>query len=29
LIGAISVDDLIESLVPEEWRDRVEASTGV
>ena len=29
LIGAISVDDLIESLVPEGWRDRVEASTGV
>ena len=29
LIGAISVDDVIESLVPEAWRNRVEASTGV
>jgi Mg/Co/Ni transporter MgtE len=29
LIGAISVDDLLEALVPEEWRNRVEASTGV
>ena len=29
LIGAISVDDLMEALVPEEWRNRVEASTGV
>ena len=29
LIGAISVDDLLELLVPEDWRQRVEASTGV
>ena len=29
LLGAISVDDLIESLVPEDWRARVEASSGV
>ena len=29
LIGAISVDDLMEVIVPEDWRDRVEASTGV
>jgi sporulation protein YlmC with PRC-barrel domain len=29
LIGAISVDDLLEALVPEDWRNRVEASTGV
>jgi CBS domain-containing protein/sporulation protein YlmC with PRC-barrel domain len=29
LIGAISVDDLMEALVPEEWRNRAEASTGV
>jgi hypothetical protein len=29
LIGAISVDDLMEALVPEDWRNRVEASTGV
>ena len=29
LIGAISSDDVIESLVPEDWRSRVEASTGV
>jgi Mg/Co/Ni transporter MgtE len=29
LIGAISVDDLLEALVPDEWRNRVEASTGV
>ncbi|HVH64283.1 MAG TPA: CBS domain-containing protein [Candidatus Dormibacteraeota bacterium] len=28
LIGAISADDLIEALVPEDWRARVEASTG-
>jgi Mg/Co/Ni transporter MgtE len=26
LIGAISVDDLLEALVPDEWRNRVEAS---
>ena len=29
LIGAVSIDDIIESLVPEDWRNRVEASTGV
>ncbi|TME93335.1 MAG: magnesium transporter [Chloroflexi bacterium] len=28
LIGAISVDDLLESLVPEEWRRRAEASSS-
>jgi Mg/Co/Ni transporter MgtE len=29
LIGAISVDDIMEALVPEDWRTRIEASTGV
>jgi len=29
LIGAISFDDAIEPLIPEQWRDRAEASTGV
>jgi sporulation protein YlmC with PRC-barrel domain len=29
LIGAISADDVIEALVPEDWRARIEASTGV
>ncbi|MGH7763146.1 MAG: magnesium transporter MgtE N-terminal domain-containing protein [Candidatus Dormibacteraceae bacterium] len=29
LIGAISVDDLLEALVPEDWRARIEASSGV
>ena len=29
LIGAISVDDLMEALIPEDWRARVEASSGV
>jgi hypothetical protein len=29
LLGAISVDDLMEALVPEDWRARVEASSGV
>src|SRR5437588_1978709 len=29
LIGAVSFDDVIEPLIPEEWRDRAEASTGV
>ncbi len=29
LIGAISVDDLLEALVPDAWRNRVEASSGV
>ena len=28
LIGAISVDDLMEALVPEDWRNRVEASSA-
>jgi hypothetical protein len=29
LVGAVSADDVIEAIVPEEWRNRVEASTGV
>jgi CBS domain-containing protein len=29
LLGAISVDDLMEALVPDQWRSRVEASSGV
>ena len=29
LIGAISSDDVIAELIPEDWRNRVEASTGV
>jgi Mg/Co/Ni transporter MgtE len=29
LVGAISVDDVLEALVPENWRNRVEASSGV
>jgi len=29
LIGAISSDDVIADLIPEDWRARVEASTGV
>jgi CBS domain-containing protein/sporulation protein YlmC with PRC-barrel domain len=29
LIGAISSDDVIDSLIPEDWRLRVEASSGV
>jgi Mg/Co/Ni transporter MgtE len=29
LVGAISVDDVIEAVVPEDWRARLEASTGV
>ena len=29
LIGAISADDVIDALVPEDWRNRAEASTGV
>jgi CBS domain-containing protein/sporulation protein YlmC with PRC-barrel domain len=29
LIGAISVDDLMEALIPADWRNRVEASSGV
>jgi Mg/Co/Ni transporter MgtE len=28
LVGAISVDDLLEALVPEEWRRRAEAGSG-
>jgi Mg/Co/Ni transporter MgtE len=29
LIGAISSDDVIDALVPDDWRARIEASTGV
>jgi Mg/Co/Ni transporter MgtE len=29
LVGAVSVDDVIEAVVPEDWRNRIEASTGV
>lgn len=29
LLGAVSADDVIEAIVPEEWRARLEASTGV
>ncbi len=29
LLGAVSADDVIEAIVPEEWRSRLEASTGV
>src|SRR3989449_6912939 len=29
LLGAVSADDVIEAIVPEEWRARIEASTGV
>ena len=29
LIGAISVDDLIQAVIPDDWRSRVEASSGV
>ncbi|HEY2598411.1 MAG TPA: CBS domain-containing protein [Candidatus Dormibacteraeota bacterium] len=29
LVGAISVDDVLEALVPENWRNRIEASSGV
>lgn len=29
LIGAVSADDVIEAIVPDQWRNRVEANTGV
>src|SRR5712691_9234728 len=29
LLGAVTADDVIEAIVPEEWRTRLEASTGV
>ena len=29
LVGAVSADDVIEAIVPEEWRNRAEASSGV
>ena len=29
LLGAVTADDVIEAIVPEEWRNRIEASTGV
>jgi Mg/Co/Ni transporter MgtE len=29
LLGAVSADDVIEAIVPEDWRARIEASTGV
>lgn len=29
LVGAISADDVIEALVPEDWRNRVAVSTGI
>jgi CBS domain-containing protein/sporulation protein YlmC with PRC-barrel domain len=29
LLGAVTADDVIEAIVPEEWRARAEASTGV
>jgi Mg/Co/Ni transporter MgtE len=29
LVGAVSADDVIEAIVPEEWRARLEASSGV
>jgi CBS domain-containing protein/sporulation protein YlmC with PRC-barrel domain len=29
LIGAISVDDLLRALIPDDWRSRAEASSGV
>jgi Mg/Co/Ni transporter MgtE len=29
LLGAVTADDVIEAIVPEEWRARLEASTGV
>jgi Mg/Co/Ni transporter MgtE len=29
LLGAVTADDVIEAIVPEEWRARLEASSGV
>jgi CBS domain-containing protein len=29
LVGAVTADDVIEAIVPEEWRARIEASSGV
>jgi CBS domain-containing protein len=29
MVGAVTADDVIEAIVPEEWRNRVEASSGV
>lgn len=29
MVGAVSADDVIEAIVPNEWRNRFEASTGV
>jgi Mg/Co/Ni transporter MgtE len=29
LLGAVSADDVIEAVIPEEWRNRAAASTGV
>jgi CBS domain-containing protein/sporulation protein YlmC with PRC-barrel domain len=29
LLGAVTADDVIEAIVPEQWRARLEASTGV
>ena len=29
LVGAVSADDVIEAILPAEWRNRAEASTGV
>ena len=29
LLGAVTADDVIEAIIPEDWRARIEASTGV
>lgn len=29
MVGAVTADDVIEAIVPEEWRNRIEASSGV